>query len=53
LALNALTAAPAAPPVVTPPGTIFLLAMRVTALSIASSSPMSFDSRAFKSAISA
>jgi hypothetical protein len=53
LALNALTAAPAAPTVVTPPGTIFLLAMRATALSIASSSPMSFDSRAFKSPISA
>jgi hypothetical protein len=52
LALNALTAAAAAPPVVTPPGTIFLLAMRVTALSIASSSPMSFDPRAFKSPIS-
>jgi hypothetical protein len=52
LALNALTA-PAAPPVVTPPGTIFLLAMRVMALSIASSSPMSFDSRPFKSPISA
>jgi hypothetical protein len=51
LALNAPTAAPAAPPVVTPPGTIFLLAMRVTALSIASSSPTSFDSRAFKSPI--
>jgi hypothetical protein len=44
---------PAASPVVTPPGTIFLFAMRVTALSIASSSPMSFDSRTFKSPISA
>jgi hypothetical protein len=30
-----------------------LLAMRATALSIASSSPMSFDSRAFNSPISA